>query len=69
MIEVFKTNVDDVGRSRMLIRLIYERFTVSKVNFDLEDCDNVLRIEGREFCAGSIIEFLKANGHCCEVLI
>jgi hypothetical protein len=69
MIEVFKTNVEDEGRSRMLIGLMLEQFPVCRINFDLEDCDKVLRVEGKDFCTTRIIELLKLNGHHCEVLI
>lgn len=68
MIEVFKTNVHGEVQSRMLISKLLEQFPASKINFDLEDCDKVLRIEGRYFCAKRIIELLKLNGHYCEVL-
>ena len=68
MIEVFKTNVTDPGRSRMLIGLLLQHFPVCRINFDLEDCDKVLRIEGNSFCTLRIIELLKQNGHNCEVL-
>ena len=53
----------------MLISLITARFTVRRVNFDLEDCDKVLRVEGPEFCPKQVIDLLKLNGHHCEVLI
>ncbi|RWY52504.1 hypothetical protein [Mucilaginibacter gilvus] len=69
MIEVFKTNVDDFSRSQVLAVLIETYFKALRVNFDLEDCDKVLRIEGPEFCPKKVIALLKLNGHHCEVLI
>ncbi|MEO7213096.1 hypothetical protein [Mucilaginibacter sp.] len=69
MIEVFKTNVDDFSRSQFLAGLIEAYFKVRRVNFDLEDCDKVLRVEGPEFCPKQIIALLKLNGHHCEELI
>jgi hypothetical protein len=68
MIEVFKTNVQGKGRSRVVIKKLLEQFPASKINFDLEDCDRVLRIEGKDLCALRIIELLKLNGHYCEIL-
>jgi hypothetical protein len=61
--------VNDVSQSRKLICLISAHFTLRRVNFDLEDCDKVLRIEGPDFCPKRIIELLKLNGHHCEILI
>ncbi|OOQ60540.1 hypothetical protein [Mucilaginibacter pedocola] len=69
MIEVFKTNVCDAGQSAKLIGIITTTFNLRRVNFELEDCDKVLRIEGAEFCPWRVIELLKLNGHHCEVLI
>ncbi|TFF40139.1 hypothetical protein [Mucilaginibacter psychrotolerans] len=68
MIEVFKTDVDDWSRSRMLMGLIAARFSVCRINFDLEDCDRVLRVEGDTFCPRGIIELLQQNGCHCEIL-
>jgi hypothetical protein len=68
MIEVFKTNVQEKDRSGLLIKQLMEHFPATKINFDLEDCDKVLRVEGKDFCVNRIIELLKLNGHYCEIL-
>jgi hypothetical protein len=68
MIEVFKTNVQERDRSRMLIQKLSQLFPATKINFDLDDCDKVLRVEGQNFCTHRIIELLKLNGHYCEIL-
>jgi len=67
-VEVFKTNVREAGRSRVLIQKLLAYFPTSKINFDLEDCDKILRVEGADICPSRIIELLKLNGHQCEVL-
>ena len=68
-VEVFKTNVRKTDRSRLLIQQLSLQFPASKVNFDLEDCDKVLRVEGADICPVRIIELMKHYGHCCEVLV
>jgi hypothetical protein len=68
MIEVFKTDVKGIRQAKKLMNLILEYCPVCRINFDLEDCDKVLRIEGKDFCANRIIELLKLNGHNCEIL-
>jgi len=45
MVEVFKTNVEDQHVSESLIALIHNSFDGYKANFDLMDCDNILRIQ------------------------
>ncbi|UFH54348.1 hypothetical protein [Spirosoma sp. KNUC1025] len=69
MVEVFKTNVQDTGESKRLIRKILEHFQIDKVSFDLEDCDKVLRVEGKFISPNKIIELLLSFGYQCEILV
>jgi hypothetical protein len=39
-----------------------------KINFDLDDCDKILRVEGKNVLPGKIIGLLKANGYQCQAL-
>jgi hypothetical protein len=62
IVEVFKTNVDDPFHAGVLIDLIHKTFTGYTANFDLEDCDRILRVK----CAsGSIqsVTLIKLLGH------
>jgi hypothetical protein len=43
-VEVFKTNVGN-QRTANHLKLLLERLPACKINFDLEDCDNILRIK------------------------
>lgn len=45
MIEVFKTNVQDKHQAEMLLEKIHATFYPCSANFDLEDCDNILRVK------------------------
>lgn len=38
-------------------------------NFDLEDCDNILRVETQRLSAGFICETLQSQGFYCEELL
>ena len=68
-VEVFKTNVADTERARWLVRQIERNFTNCKVNFDLDDCDRILRVEfeGR-MESDLLIDLLKNAGCIAEVL-
>jgi hypothetical protein len=46
MIEVFKTNVNDSDRAKRLVDQIHTRFEYCEANFDLDDCDRILRVKG-----------------------
>jgi len=68
MVEVFKTNVEHRELAEQLASILRGRFVFCKINFDLEDCDKILRVEGNQICVESIIEILSTHGFECEVL-
>ena len=68
MVEVFKTNVEHRELAEQLASILQSRFTFCKINFDLDDCDKILRVEGKQICVESIIEILNIHGLQCEVL-
>ncbi len=68
MVEVFKTNVHKISHANKLINLLLQQFPGNKINFDMHDCDKILRIEGQNFVTGKIIMIVKENGFACAVL-
>ena len=68
MVEVFKTNVQKKAQSKMLLCILSEAFPSFKINFDLSDCDKVLRVEGDNIEALRIMTLVKENGVKCEIL-
>ena len=68
MVEVFKTNVQKKAQSKMLLCILSETFPSFKINFDLSDCDKVLRVEGDNMEALRIMMLVKEYGVNCEVL-
>lgn len=52
MIEVFKTNVKKGSQAKMLVDQIHNSFEGHEANFDLEDCDNILRVK----CGSGLIQ-------------
>jgi len=68
MVEVFKTNVQKKAQSKMLLCILSETFPSFKINFDLSDCDKVLRVEGDNMEALRIMMLVKEYGFNCEVL-
>jgi hypothetical protein len=70
MIEIFKTNVTDKHEAARLISMIHERFSNYRANFDLSDCDRILRIKGENGCIDSykLISFLEEQGVSAETL-
>jgi hypothetical protein len=68
MVEVFKTNVEKKTQSKMLLCVLSEAFPSSKINFDLTDCDKVLRVEDDNMETSRIMILVKEHGFTCELL-
>ena len=68
MVEVFKTDVQKKAQSKMLVCILSEAFPSFKINFDLSDCDKVLRVEGENMETSRIIILVKEYGFKCEIL-
>ncbi len=68
MVEVFKTNVQKKAQSKMLVDILLEAFPSFKINFDLYDCDAVLRVEGNNIETLRIMILVKEHGFTCEIL-
>ncbi len=70
MVEVFKTNVKDRDHANRLINEIHHAFIDYQANFDLEDCDRILRVKCAtgEILSFLLIDLLKNAGCNAEVL-
>ena len=68
MVEVFKTNVEGKELANLLIAKLLTHFPHCKINFDLQDCDRILRVEGKDILPGRIIQVITTDGHFCQVL-
>lgn len=58
MVEVFKTNVTSEKEAMKVLNLLEQTFKHHTINFDLEDRDNILRLEGKEIDVNEVIEIL-----------
>jgi hypothetical protein len=68
MIEVFKTDVEQRAQATMLVAALLEHFPQSRINVDLQDCDKVLRIEGKDFHSDTVMRIVKEHGFACAML-
>ena len=68
MVETFKTDVQKKTQSKMLLSILSETFPSFKINFDLSDCDKVLRVKGDNVEALRIMMLVKEYGFTCEIL-
>jgi hypothetical protein len=69
MVEIFKTNVRKRGQANLLIEQIERAFPGYSASFDLEDCDQVLRIHAhQQIRAARLIALLNQFGFQAEIL-
>jgi hypothetical protein len=70
MIEVFKTNVTHNQHATVLVDTLQRAFPDYQVNFDLADCDKILRVKCDHAMveAAAVIRLLKGFGFDSEVL-
>ena len=45
MVEIFKTDVEEVSKADMIVEKLLQHFPTYRINFDLHDCDKILRVE------------------------
>lgn len=69
MIFIFKTSVQRQEDIRQLKPHLDGIKPWAKWNFDLEDCDKILRVDAPTNDAGRIIRILQTNGFVCEELL
>jgi len=68
MIYVFKTSVKTKIQAKKLKPHIDKVLSNSKWNFDLDDCDKVLRVDSEENIISQIISLLHYHNFHCEEL-
>lgn len=70
MVEVFKTNIENENEADRILRVLQAAFPSYKINFDLDDCDNILRMETQIGVLHEklVIDLIKNHGFEIEVL-
>jgi hypothetical protein len=68
MIGVFKTNVQKKKDARQLLKNLQAFFPTGRINFDLQDCDKILRVELVDYEAARIIDIINECGFICVEL-
>ena len=68
MVEIFKTNVRSIRKAKLIIQKLAEEFPSHKINFDLDDCDKILRLQGSYISPEKITQLLIRENYQCQVL-
>ena len=67
-VEIFKTDVEEIGQASALTELLLKHLPHCDINFDLDDCDKILRIAGNSICVEEIKNILTQKGFECQCL-
>ncbi|CAM3611982.1 hypothetical protein FLCH110379_13865 [Flavobacterium chungbukense] len=65
IVEIFKTNVQKESERDYVVAIIQIQFPDYKINFDLEDCDKILRVEGMDLQCDNIMDYMHCLGYTC----
>lgn len=65
---VFKTNLTNIRCINNVGAHLNSHPHILRWNVDLQDCDNILRIETEQLCAGDIENIVAKAGYRCEEL-
>lgn len=68
MVNVYKTDITQQNQAKLLLSDLEQRFPGRHFNFDLEDCDRILRVEGHNIDSEQIIKMLNLQGFYCDEL-
>jgi hypothetical protein len=70
MVEIFTTNVTGHSEAEMILNKINAVFPGYVANFDLQDCERVLRVDssGAEMCPDTLIGLIAKLGFKAEVM-
>lgn len=69
MVYIFKTTVTTKVAAKKLAPALDKVSFISKWNFDLQDCDRILRIEANDFDTQIVYRLLKSYGYSCVELL
>ncbi|QEC78684.1 hypothetical protein [Mucilaginibacter ginsenosidivorax] len=69
-VEIFKTDVMQECEAATLVGLLLQHLPHCSVNFDLEDCDRILRIESaqQQINLPQVIYIMNRLGYSCTLL-
>ncbi len=70
MVEVFKTTVNKQSAAKELLDCLHSKFAGYQANFDLKDCDCILRVESDNdyVAADEVICIVEKAGFMAEIL-
>lgn len=67
-IQIFKTNIQEQSQADEILSVLTSILPDAKINFDLDDCDKILRIENSDVNSNAIISIIEDHGFLGKVM-
>jgi hypothetical protein len=67
VIEIFKTNVNSKRQANRVLKSLYTHLPAYFVNFDLDDCDRILRVQSKNLPVDTIKVIQIVKDHSVEI--
>ena len=64
MVEVFKTNILKQKEAKHMLTIFSKEFPSFKINFDLDDCDKILRVREKIFAMKKLSHHKRTGFQC-----
>lgn len=68
MVKVFKTSVNNVYDAMAVVKALRIKMELAEINIDIEDVDNILRIENKTIDVSEVEETVSVQGHTASLL-
>lgn len=68
MVRIFKTNIKSLLQAKQFVAELSQHYPEHQINFDLEDCDNILRMQGPEVSLQALVRLFALKGCQCAEL-
>ena len=67
-VEIFKTHIQHPKQAEKICMKLSAAFPGSKINFDLDDCDKILRIESSHINVEAVLSVMKNLRFYCTLI-
>ena len=68
MVKVFKTTVNNVYDAMTIVKALRTKMALAEINIDIEDVDNILRIENKKIDIPEVEKLFNEYGHTLTLL-
>lgn len=69
IVAIFKTDIVQEKEAQEIVEQLKNKLPTYEINFDLEDCDNILRIYGTSDKTNFVVHFMSNIGFQCVPIL